>query len=720
MPRWHREIFRSPDPDVRRAAAGYILAGRKPASGTPEAGCVIEFVKGGHLRCGVVWPSTARGRSLLVVDAGGVEARIRRVKVVHQSTHRISMGRRTEALRALRRIDSRRDDLRDAIDMATLWEVALDTNGGVGGDAAPPWSLERLADLCYGSDETEDGRAALLRALDVGDWFTRRRSGWAPLSRQVVDRRAQDRLRRQQEERELEVDAAWLRAVADGKDCEPPPAAAEVLRLLERVCLSDGTGQEEGGERASQLMEKAHLHGPKAAFRVLVNLGHWKEDENLDLHRWGVPISFSDEAEAEASRLAQSALTWLPQAHRCRRVWWGRRAVVGFGEADGEGTCERAFSVARTRRGYRVRAFYAAPALALEEGGVLDREAASRGVALRLPDQDIPLLPPALERKVRLSAAEARPSLSLEIYLDADLRLRRWKLRLRRVRPAVVPVSEVPALVEADERGLGLMASLASRLRTKRVSEGAVILPPEPQLSVWGGDPRIAPPGVGIAELIMEELNFLAAAAVGALCSAERVPAIYQVQDSPLSSAPQGGGEVSSAEGMVVDDAVTAHPLQRNLRWPQLQVEPAANEFLGLDQCVSATEPLNRHWDLVMQRQLLHMAAHRRPRYTDADLQGELLNTATARDAARRVTASGRRYWMVKHLEARVGGEVEAVVLERAGFGYVVLVDECFLKTYVPADRELWATAGDRVRLKVEQVSARRGEVRLTAPRPLE
>jgi len=159
MPRWHREIFRSPDPDVRRAAAGYILAGRKPASGTPEAGCVIEFVKGGHLRCGVVWPSTARGRSLLVVDAGGVEARIRRDKVVHQSTHRISMGRRTEALRALRRIDSRRDDLRDAIDMATLWEVALETNGGVGGDTAPPWSLKRLADLCYGSDETEDGRA---------------------------------------------------------------------------------------------------------------------------------------------------------------------------------------------------------------------------------------------------------------------------------------------------------------------------------------------------------------------------------------------------------------------------------------------------------------------------------------------------------------------------------------------------------------------------------
>ena len=57
-------------------------------------------------------------------------------------------------------------------------------------------------------------------------------------------------------------------------------------------------------------------------------------------------------------------------------------------------------------------------------------------------------------------------------------------------------------------------------------------------MSVRGGDSRIAPPGGGIAELITEELNFLAAAAVWVLCSAERVPAIFQVQDSPVIGAP--------------------------------------------------------------------------------------------------------------------------------------------------------------------------------------
>ena len=80
------------------------------------------------------------------------------------------------------------------------------------------------------------------------------------------------------------------------------------------------------------------------------------------------------------------------------------------------------------------------------------------------------------------------------------------------------------------------------RLASSSRAESQLPALPEPQVSVWGGDPLIAPPGGEIAELIMEELNFLAAAAVGALCSAERVPAIYQVQNSPLSSAPQGGG----------------------------------------------------------------------------------------------------------------------------------------------------------------------------------
>jgi|GEM_PF-1480636 len=721
MPRWHKEIFRSPDPDVRRAAARLILAGRKSASSTLDEGCVLEFARGGHLHCGVVWPSV-KGRSLLVVDVGGAEVRVRRDKVIHQSTHRIPTGRRAEALRALRSIDSRREDLREAIDMATVWEVALEADeGGQGGKTDLTWSLDRLSDLSFGSAETEDGRAALLRALDTGDWFTRGtrgRSGWVPLSRRVVERKGRDRLLRQREKRELEIAAGWLRAVADGDvGAASPPDAEEVLRLLERVCLSEAKGDADGG-RAAELMARAHLHGAKAAFRVLVSLGHWKEDENLDLHRWGVPVAFSGEAESAATRQSEAAM-WLPQARPCRRVWWGRRAVVGFGGEDGTDTCQKAFSVARSREGYKVRAFYAAPALALEEGGVLDREAASRGVTLRLPDQEIPLLPPAVEQKVRLSAAEARPALCLEISLDADLRIRRCKLRLRRVKPTVVPASEIPASAETDER-LGAMASLASRLRIRRVSEGAVILPADPDLSVRDGCSRIVGPKDGIAELIAGELDLLAAAAVGDLCLSERVPAIYQVQDSPPSSPSRPGAKPSTTEGMVADDAVAAHPLQRNLRWPRLQVEPAANKFLGLKLCVAVTEPLHRHWDLVMQRQLVHLATHRQPRYSFAELESELLNTATARDAARRVTSSGRRYWMMKYLEDRAEGEVEAVVLERAGFGYVVLLDECYLKTYVPADRQLWATAGDRVRLKVEQVSARRDEVRLTDPRPVE
>ena len=46
------------------------------------------------------------------------------------------------------------------------------------------------------------------------------------------------------------------------------------------------------------------------------------------------------------------------------------------------------------------------------------------------------------------------------------------------------------------------------RLASSSWKESQLQALPEPQVSVSGGDPRTAPPGGGITELIMEELNF--------------------------------------------------------------------------------------------------------------------------------------------------------------------------------------------------------------------
>ena len=332
MPRWQREILRSSDADVRRDVGRYILAARKPpASAVPGVGAVVEFARGGRLHCGIVWPHVARGRSLLIVGVAGEETWIRRDKVIHVSVQKISTDTRSVAIRALQQTDALRRDLQDSIDMPTLWEIALESAHS-GEDSI--WSTGKLTDLYFSGAANGDQRAALLRSLYTGDWFTRRGTGWLAITRATVERRRCERQRRDDEERNLEVAAAWLRAVADGRGEPQPPQAEGAITLLEQVVLH---GKESAdAHQAARLMAKAHLHGPLSARQILVALGHWDEDENLDLHRLGVPIAFGESALAQVDEMVSGGVIWSTTASSRRRLW-GALSNRLFGTNAGSG-----------------------------------------------------------------------------------------------------------------------------------------------------------------------------------------------------------------------------------------------------------------------------------------------------------------------------------------------------------------------------------------------
>jgi len=84
-----------------------------------------------------------------------------------------------------------------------------------------------------------------------------------------------------------------------------PPGAEDAVALLREFVLH-GADSERRGE-ISQLMKAAHLHGAWAAFDVLVVLGHWKPDENLDLLRHDVPIEFPAAVLSEAVASSRDA-----------------------------------------------------------------------------------------------------------------------------------------------------------------------------------------------------------------------------------------------------------------------------------------------------------------------------------------------------------------------------------------------------------------------------
>ena len=684
---WYREVLQRGDGEVRAQVAQALLQQRKPPD--PDCkGCVVEFLRGGHLRCGVVRSSPARSRYWWILDQEGRESRLSRGKIVDISRDRIEPQERGEMARALCQMDRCRQNMKDEVDLRVLWEV-------VDEDRARAWSLEELAGLYFSGEPSSDSRAALARALSDGSYFSRQARGFVPMPAEVVERRERAASQRRQRQDRLAEAGLWLRQVADGSDAPAPAGVGEAIELLEGVALF---GSEcERASQAAELMKTAHLHGPLAAFRVLVKLGHWDEDENVELRRSGAPTEFSPAALEEADLAG-----WSPAAQRCRR-WWGRQ-VFGF-SADGS-ACDAAFSVRRTVLGYVVGIHFSSPVLLLTGGGRVQNEALERGVGLDLPDRDVPLVPASLSAAVCLTSAERRPALTVEVRFDRQWRRRSYEVCLRRVRPRrILRWDEVDAAAAADPHLLRLWV-LATSLRRERGERGTLgLLEPEIRPVARGGKVAVQRREASSASSVIgAELTALAADLAGQFCARHEIPGIYAVEPVPAGVAAWGDEY----------DPVRVHAHRKALPRPALQTAPGSDGATRL----TVDRPLHRYADLLVHQQLASCLAGGTPVYTREELEHGLDVTAWAREAAVRVQGWARRYWLLKYLEDRRGEDLEAVVLIRAGTGFLVELCETGLKVFLPGGREAWAGPGDRIVATLGRVSARRDVIDLSHPRP--
>lgn len=695
MPRWDRYLPKTLDEPLRRELARLVLEARPPEPAPARAGAVVEFRRGGQLACGYLARTPTAHEGYLVVDTEGCRRRLRRDKAVDLSHETVPTHPEDEGVQALRRIDAQREAARRAVDLDTLWRVALDP-----GDRSAAWSLQELLALHDAADAAVTRRVGLLRALWRGDRFERVEGGWRPRCPEAVHQLRQTERAQQGADLRLAELAAWLRRVADGGPVEPRPQDAPLaLRLLAEAAL--------GGEpapQAARLMQAAHLHGPGAACDTLVRLGHWSPDESLELHRLRVPDAFDARVEEAARRLAAAAAA---------AAWPGRRRWGGGVWAAPAG--DRAYRVRRRLFGQCVVDIHVAvPALLIPPGGAVDAEAALRGTAVDLIERRIPLLPEAIAAASRFTTEAARPALTVTVRLSRDLEPIGVRLAASRVRPH--------ARLGADGEGRGAavrrLAALALALRRRRRAAGAwEALGPMPWIGV--GDGRPGPRREQTAERIDTELRLLAAAALARLCQERGVPAIYATREAPTAGDldPIGCGAGTGADV----EALRSYRLEGRAPRAVLSCGPGAHAGLGVAGWALGARPLDSYVDLVMQRQLLAAAGLGEGRLSPAQLDRILLETKAAHEAAARVERSSQRYWCLKWLEATGADErLSVVVVEPRGPGCLVLLEGGPAPAYLPpaGNERLETHPGRRLTARVAHVSARRNRLHLTDPQP--
>jgi exoribonuclease-2 len=660
-------------------------------------GTVVEFFIDKKLTIGVCLE--AKGERFLVLTEGDREINLPESRFLHVAPHALNVQKgRDQLIQSLRDIAKRREELRGRIDLGAVWELIW---------AEPEaYDCHFLAGLVFGEEVTPDHTAAMYRACwDDTIHFSRKGATFAPNPPETVEQLLHQQIRKEERERELTAAAAFVKAVWEGQPPTPEAAAAQEtwIELLKEYALHDTEAPRY--RLARDLLNRAEITAADAAFRLLVRLGVWGEDENLLVLRLGVPTSFRPDVLQEAQQAAGQTQQRMVASVEPRRDLTQLYAMSIDSELthdiDDALSCELADGL------ITLGIHIADPASVIRPDMLLDREARDRATSIYFPEGKIPMLPPLLsEEALSLVAGEVRPAMSVVVVLTPEAEVVDYQII-----PSLIRVAERLTYEHADGRighdpRLTPAFEIAKLLRQARFDSGAIALP-IPQAEVFVDrhqqiTVRVIDREVP-SQVLVSELMILANSLVGQFCAQRQIPIIYRGQAAPRETLPTS----------FTYDPVRHYRQQRGMNPARIGLEPTRHSSLGVDVYTTFTSPLRRYIDLLSHRQLHAYLEHGEPLYDEAQLKTILTEVEAALSRAGMVEHDRRRYWLLRYLGQRQGGVFAGVVLDRFPRNYLIMLTEVMQEVDVAVGGKELAP-GDQVKVRIETVQPRVGTLKVT------
>ncbi len=357
----------------------------------------------------------------------------------------------------------------------------------------------------------------------------------------------------------------------------------------------------------------------------------------------------------------------------------------------------------------------AAPGLAIQPGGDLDKLGRQRLSTVYMPGYKITMLPDEVVQIYTLDEGRANPAVSLYVTIDeATLEITATETRLERVpvvanlrhdqldhivteewlnNPAIQHENTPQALLELREQ-LSFLYKLAKQLKAGREQvrgKPETFNRPDYNFRLEGND-KAEPQGsetVRIStrqrgaplDLIVAEAAIVANSTWGQMLAEHGVPGIYRSQ-------------ASLAPGVKVRMGTKALP----------------HAGIGVKSYAWATSPLRRYVDLVNQWQIIACARHGKTaalaapfKPKDAELFSIISSFDAAYSAYNGYQAGMERFWTLKYLEQNAITELDATVIKEGMHGgFLVRADT--LPLVLPVLGAQGLPRGARVRVKLGEI----------------
>jgi exoribonuclease-2 len=643
-------------------------------------GKIIEYIDQGKIICAICLQDNGGRLHLLTPLNRLVNLQSKRAVFISSSTVD-SISSREEVLNKLRQVEMLRDRLKKEVHVRDLWELIRDED--------ETYDYRYLAHLCFGETVTDDHVSALVRALfDDNLYFKIKDGRFIPHSEEKVKRIIRERDEEEQKKYRLEKGSAWLKTILGGEVKESHYSYTDIISILVELALY---GKEAPNYKyGKELLSRAGISDIGEARKLLVRLGVWEEDEPVDIIRFKIRRSFTDEQLNESRRLNGMEIDVS-----------GREDLRNLSAFTIDGPMTKDFDDALSvdiQDDYtQIGIHIADVASVIDPDSMLDREAYLRGSSLYLTRHQINMFSAELSNdRLSLRHGVDRPAISLLATFDKT-----GKLSDYRFVPSIVNVRRqltydmVNEQLEKEKQLLWIY-KLCEKMRQKRVEQGALILSlPETSIQV-GDDSTVSigmisqetPSRIMVAELMIL-YNWLAAR----FCRDHNIPIIYRGQKEP-------------SERLTVEETGYIYYVFRQRRKLSpliIDIEPSPHAGLGLDAYSNLSSPIRRYFDLVSQRQMRNYILKGTPIYNMEELEKIRVTVTPSLKDLNTVKINRIRYWIQKYLGQHIGEKFPAIILDVLKNKYRIILMDYLIVTEVKREAGQDISPGKRIMIKIKK-----------------
>ncbi len=629
-----------------------------------ENGTIVEYIDQQKIICAAVIDIKNKRLRLLTESDKEVNLTESRVSFVSNNTIDITSGR-NNIVSKLKETSERREKLKESINLQELWELL---------NEEPEWvDLPSMAEYCFPAPAVSDQQAAVIRAcFENRVYFKFAHDKFLPYTVEQVEDAFKKKEKEAQRKTLIDKGADWLKKAVTESKPKLPPELKKIPEILKSCLIHEKESQHY--KTCKEILSAAGISLGSSIFNLLVNLGEFDENTNLDLYRLQIPMSFSEDALERAEEIQQSVIgvTSYPGKEDYTHI----SAIT----IDGQSTTDfdDALSIEKIGDSYILGIHISDVSSFVEKGDVLDRKALVRGASIYTPDMKIPMLPSALsENAASLVEGELRPCISVIVTLNRFGEIKDYEVASTQVKvERRLTYSEANTL-SASDNDLKRLIMMAKAFRDKRLRSGAtqINLPEvnpffndEGQVELSVVD-RENPPRMMVAEMMIMA-NWLMASFI----ARNGLPGVFRAQPEPKERLYKGESESlfqNCLQRKYVSRAIISH-------------KASQHSGLGVDAYTTATSPIRRYYDLLSQRQI-KAALGTGEAYTVSEVTRLIQILEAPMSNVGRIQFTRKRYWILKYLESKIGTRTPAIVLNKRRNSYSIMLTEYMLEYFLPA-----------------------------------